>query len=99
MRRLHFLAEFVCIALLGGAQTVAFVHTGLWPLQLVAIALLAWRVGAASPSRAAFLGWAFGTAWLCAGTWWMYVSMHRYGGLSAWLAALAVFALCALLSL
>jgi apolipoprotein N-acyltransferase len=29
----------------------------------------------------------------------MYVSMHRYGGLSAGLAALAVFALCAFLSL
>jgi len=93
------LGEIVGIALLGGAQTVAFVHPALWPLQLLAIALLAWRVGGASPRKAALLGWAFGTAWLCAGTWWMYVSMHRYGGLSAGLAALAVFALCAFLSL
>ena len=99
MKRLRLLGEIVGIALLGGAQTVAFVHPALWPLQLLAIALLAWRVGGASPRKAALLGWAFGTAWLCAGTWWMYVSMHRYGGLSAGLAALAVFALCALLSL
>ena len=99
MKRLRLLAEVVCIALLGGAQTIAFVHTALWPLQLLAIALLAWRVGVATPRRAALLGWAFGTAWLCAGTWWMYVSMHRYGGLPAELAALAVFALCAFLSL
>jgi len=99
VKRLRLLGEIVGIALLGGAQTVAFVHPALWPLQLLAIALLAWRVGGASPRKAALLGWAFGTAWLCAGTWWMYVSMHRYGGLSAGLAALAVFALCALLSL
>ena len=56
-------------------------------------------MSAAAPRRAALLGWAFGTAWLCAGTWWMYVSMHRYGGLPAGLAALAVFALSAFLSL
>ena len=99
MRRLHPLVEVVGIALVGAAQTVAFVHTSLWPLQLLAVAVLAWRVGAASPRRAALLGWAFGTAWLCAGTWWMFVSMHRYGGLPAWLAALAVFALAAFLSL
>jgi apolipoprotein N-acyltransferase len=99
VKRLRPLAEVACIALLGVAQTIAFVHPFLWPLQLLAIALLAWRVGGASPRRAALLGWAFGTAWLCAGTWWMFVSMHRYGGLSAGLAALAVFALCAFLSL
>jgi apolipoprotein N-acyltransferase len=99
VKRLRFLAEVACIALLGGAQTAAFIHTAFWPLQLLAVALLAWRVSVASPRRAAFLGWAFGTAWLCAGTWWMYVSMHRYGGLPAGLAALAVFALCAFLSL
>jgi apolipoprotein N-acyltransferase len=99
VKRLRSLAEVACIALLGGAQTVAFVHPVLWSLQLLAIALLAWRVGGASPRRAALLGWTFGTAWLGAGTWWMFVSMHRYGGLSAGLAALAVFALCAFLSL
>ena len=99
MRRLPPLVEAGCIALVGAAQTIAFVETRFWPLQLAAIALLAWRVGVASPGRAALLGWAFGTAWLCAGTWWMFVSMHRYGGLPAWLAALAVFALAAFLSL
>ena len=66
---------------------------------MIAVALLAWRVGAASPRRAALLGFAFGTAWLCAGTWWLFVSMHRYGGLPAWLAALAVLGLAAFLSL
>jgi apolipoprotein N-acyltransferase len=64
-----------------------------WPLQFVALAALAWRVGPASPRRAAVLGLAFGTGWLLAATWWLFISMHRYGGLPAPLAALAVLVL------
>ncbi len=87
------------VAALGAAQTIVFVHPLFWPAQMLAVALFAWRIGLASPGRAAVLGQAFGTAWLCAGTWWLFVSMHRYGGLPAWLAALAVFALSSFLSL
>lgn len=86
-------------ALAGALSTVSAVHTAWWPLQLLCIAALAWRVAGAAPGRAALLGWSFGTAWLIAGTWWMFISMHRYGGLPAPLAALAVGALAAALSL
>ena len=60
-----------------------------------------WRrwSGRAAPRRAALLGWLFGTAWLGAGVWWLFISLHRYGGLPAWLAALAVALLCMALSL
>ncbi|HSC64823.1 MAG TPA: apolipoprotein N-acyltransferase, partial [Caldimonas sp.] len=91
--------ELALLAALGALHTVAFVASDLWPLQIAAIALLAWRVGRSSARRAAALGFVFGVGWLCAGTWWLYVSMHRYGGLSAGLAALAVLALSAFLSL
>jgi apolipoprotein N-acyltransferase len=87
------------VALLGAAQTLVYVHTAFWPLQMLAVALLAWRIRDASPLHAAALGLAFGTAWLAVGTWWLFVSLHRYGGLPAWLAVLAVFALSLLLSL
>jgi apolipoprotein N-acyltransferase len=92
-------AELALVAALGALHTFAYVDGDLWPLQLIAVAVLAWRVGRASVRRAAALGLAFGTAWLCAGTWWLYVSMHRYGGLPALLAALAVLALSLFLSL
>ena len=91
--------ELALFAGLGALQTIAFVAGDLWPLQIIAIALLAWRVGRSSTRRAAALGFVFGVGWLCAGTWWLYVSMHRYGGLNAGLAALAVLALSAFLSL
>jgi apolipoprotein N-acyltransferase len=86
-------------ALLGALFSLAFVHTSAWWLPLACIGLLAWCVARATPARAAWLGWAFGTAWLAAGTWWLFISLHRYGGLPAPLAVLAVAALSAALSL
>ena len=78
-----------------------------WWLQLLSLAALvslldglrstdrhggAWRSGA-------FFGWVFTTAWLCGTFWWLFISMHTYGGLPAPLAAIAVFALSAALAL
>jgi apolipoprotein N-acyltransferase len=86
-------------AALGAIFSLCFVHTQAWWLQFACIGLLAWGVSRVSPRRAALLGWAFGTAWLAAGTWWLFISMHRYGGLPAPLAVLAVLALAGALSL
>ena len=91
--------ELLAAAVLGGLHSLSFVYPAAWWLQLMALALLAWRVAAAPAGRAAWLGLLFGTAWLVAGTWWLFISMHRYGGLPAWMAALAVVALSASLSL
>lgn len=49
--------------------------------------------------QAALLGWIFGTTWLCMVFWWLFTSMHVYGGLAAPLAAMAVFLLAAMLSI
>ena len=89
------------LALAGGAvQPLAYTHTRLWPLPLLALALLVARLdGSASRRRAELLGWCYGTAWLVAGVWWLYISMHHYGGLPALLSALAVGLLCGFLSL
>jgi apolipoprotein N-acyltransferase len=89
----------VLVAAAGALQTLAFVHTAWWPLPLATLVLLVWRLDKAGPRHAAFLGWCYGAAWLAAGTWWLYVSMHQYGGLPAPLAVLAVAALSAALAL
>ena len=92
-------SEPVLVAALGAVQTLAFVHTAWWPLPLLTLALLVWRLNQATPRRAALLGSCYGTAWVASGTWWLYISMHRYGELPAALAAAAVLALAAALSL
>ena len=87
------------LAAAGAAQTWALVQTQAWPLPLLAIALLAGAVARSTPGRAALLGWAFGCGWLGAASWWLYISLHRYGQLPAPLAVVAVALLSAALSL
>lgn len=60
------------------------------------VALLAPLRHAARGWRSALgQGWLFATAWLCGSFWWLFISMHTYGGLPAPLAAIAVLALAA----
>jgi len=91
--------QALAAAALGALQTLAFVHTALWWLSLLCMAALAALVWRAAPRRAALFGWLFGSTWLGAGVWWLFISLHRYGGLPAWLAVLAVALLCMALSL
>ncbi len=71
----------------------------LWWLQMLAMAALLMLVHTAGTvRRAGLVGWVFATAWLVGCTWWLYISMHSYGGLAAPLAALAVLALSAFLA-
>jgi apolipoprotein N-acyltransferase len=97
-------APFLLALLAGWAQalSIAAPWSGqpVWWLQLISLAALAWLARRArSWLRAGVLGWVFATSWLVATFWWLFVSMHVYGGLPAPFAALAVFALAALLSL
>ncbi len=93
------LRQALAVAAAGALQTLAFVHTTLWWLPILCMALLGALVWPARPRRAALLGWLFGSAWLGAGVWWLFISLHRYGGLSAALALLAVAILCMALAL
>ena len=97
-RRWAFGLEITALAALGALQSLAYHRTGLWWLQLLCVAALAARVLRSTPGRAAGFGLAFGTAWLGAGVWWLFISMHRYGHLPAWFAALAVATLALALS-
>lgn len=86
--------------ILGVGQALSFAPFGLPWLQVLALAglfLLAQRTAGAR--QAALLGWFFGMGWFGLGISWIFVSLHRYGGLPAPLAVLATGALCAFLAL
>jgi len=91
--------DLLLALVLGAVHSLPMSYPATWWLQIGCVAGLAWQVGRATPGRAALVGLSFGTAWLSAGVWWLYISMHRYGGLSATLAVLAVLALSVFLSL
>ncbi len=70
-----------------------------WWLQLIAMVWLVRTLLRTDSPKAAFaLSFLFATAWFASSMWWLYTSMHTYGGLAAPLAALAVLALCGLLA-
>lgn len=54
---------------------------------------------AARPWRACAVGLVFASTWLAGTFWWLFISMHTYGGLAAPLAGLAVLALAGTLAL
>ena len=98
-RRWPVAADLLCAVALGALHSLAFVHPAGWALQMLVVGLLAWRVRSALPWRAAGLGLLFGAAWFGCGTWWLYISMHDYGGLPAWITVLAITLLSAFLAL
>lgn len=71
-----------------------------WWLQILTMMVFAQLLlHAETVKQAASRTWVFSTAWLCGSVWWLYVSMHTYGGLSPWLAAFAVLLLCGCMAL
>jgi len=94
----------LAIALLAGiaqALSIAAPWDGQpqWWLQLLSLAALAFIVqNTPSWKQAALAGWIFATAWLAATFWWLFISMHVYGGLAAPLAAIAVLGLAVFLA-
>jgi apolipoprotein N-acyltransferase len=78
-------------ALAGAASVFAFAPFGWWPLQIALLALLfRMALRTTSARQAGLLGWAYGFGWMTCGVYWLFISMHRYGGMPAWMAALAV---------
>lgn len=83
----------------GALLPLAFSPFDLFPLAVLAPAVLflSWRD--ASPGRAAWRGFVFGLGLFGVGVSWVYVSMHHFGNMPAPLAGFAVFLFVAGLSL
>ncbi|HEX5093036.1 MAG TPA: apolipoprotein N-acyltransferase, partial [Burkholderiales bacterium] len=85
--------------LAGAAMVLAFAPFELLPVALVAMAVLAhlW-ITAPRPRAAAGLGFLFGMGMFLTGVSWVYISLHRYGGMPPVLAGIATLGFCVVLS-
>ena len=86
-------ALFILLLALGaGALSVlAFAPFGFWPIQIATLALVFHLALHTDSTRcSALIGWAYGFGWTGCGVYWLFISMHRFGGLPSWLAVLAV---------
>jgi apolipoprotein N-acyltransferase len=88
------------LALLAGtALAGAFAPLNLWPLALLAPALLMWLWQDATPRESARLGFCFSFATFAAGTYWLYVSIHGFGNAPIWLAFALMLGLAGIMGL
>lgn len=94
MRRACWIA-----AALGASTVFAFAPFSLFPLPLITLGVLIalWQA-AATPLRAAAIGFLFGLGFFLSGVSWVYVSLHDFGGMPAGIAALATFLFCCYLA-
>jgi apolipoprotein N-acyltransferase len=88
------------LAFLSGALLAAsFAPLNLWPLAVLAPATLMWLWQGTAPREAARLGFWFAFATFAAGTYWLYVSIHGFGGAPVWLALFLMLGLTGIMGL
>jgi apolipoprotein N-acyltransferase len=88
------------LALAAGATlAAAFAPLNLWPLAVLCPAVLMWLWQDATAREAARLGFCFNSATFAAGTYWLYISIHIFGGAPVWLAFILMLGLVAVMGL
>lgn len=83
----------------GAAVALSFAPYGLWPLAILGPAVLIALWDGATPRRAAVLGFCFNAGTFAAGTYWLYISIHVFGGAPLWVAELLMLGLVAIMGL
>jgi apolipoprotein N-acyltransferase len=72
----------------------------LYPCTLLALAgLFNYLSRATTAKQAACLAYCFGLGFFCAGVYWIYISLHDFGGMPFLMASFATFTFCAFLAL
>jgi apolipoprotein N-acyltransferase len=79
----------------GALTTLALAPYGIWPLALVSLAMLYLGLRDLSPRQALGRGWCYGFGIFGAGTSWIYISIHSFGGASILLAGFLMVLFCA----
>ncbi len=91
----------VAAGIVGALHAASFAPWPLWWLQILTLALalrMVLSAGRDGVRRAAVVAFAFGVGHYTAGLCWLFISMNRYGGMPAPLAAAAVLAFSAYLA-
>ena len=103
MKRLSettFLQRLILALVLGALTVFGFAPFHLFWLPWLTLALLfaLWHM-AASAKQVFALGLAFGLGLYCVGIYWIYISLHTFGGMPWWFASFCTFCLCAFMAL
>lgn len=94
------LRNALVLFLLGATCVLGFSPFYLYPVSLLSLAALCyvwWQCQ--TPKQAALAGFFYGLGLFCLGIYWIYISLHDFGHMPAWMAALATLLLCAFMAL
>lgn len=93
------LRAFCKAFMLGVMLTLSFAPFNIFPLAILAPAGFLMLIANHTPQQSFKLGFILGLGWFSTGIYWVYISIHTFGGTPIMIAALITFGLIALLSL
>ena len=86
--------------LLGALAVLGFAPFYIFPLSILSLAGLCYLWMKAANEKAAFkLGFSYGLGLYVVGIYWIYISLHDFGGMPWWFAGFSTFCLCAFMAL
>lgn len=92
--------KLLIAALLGSFAVLGFAPFYIYPTTIISIAgLFHLWYQSENTKQAAWLGFCYGLGFFITGIYWIYISLHDFGGMPWWMAAFSTFCLCAFLSL
>ncbi len=94
----HTLLRLVAAFAVGAGLNLAFAPFALWPLGVIAPALLFALISGLPPRRAGWTGAAFGVGLFSFGTYWLYTCLHVFGLVPVWLTVILQTVLVAVMS-
>jgi apolipoprotein N-acyltransferase len=94
------LSPFLIAFALGAATVLGFAPFYIFPVPIIAIAgLCVLWLKTTTPRAAWILGFSYGLGLYCVGIYWIYISLHDFGGMPWWFAGFCTFCLCAFMAL
>lgn len=91
---------YIFAFILGALAVLGFAPFFLFPLPVIAlVGLIFFWLNADSAKQAFKLGFAFGLGLYIVGIYWIYISLHDFGGMPWWFAGFSTFCLCAFMAL
>jgi apolipoprotein N-acyltransferase len=86
--------------LFGAASVLGFAPFYIFPIPIIAIAGVCYLwAKTGTPATAWILGFSYGLGLYCVGIYWIYISLHDFGGMPWWFAGFCTLCLCAFMAL
>jgi apolipoprotein N-acyltransferase len=97
--RRYLIIKPLALLMLGALSVFGFAPFYFYPASIVSLVGLFyfWHLSY-TPKQAAYAGFIYGLGLFGAGIYWIYISLHEFGGMPSLMAAVATFILCAFLS-